>query len=319
MAAPVICAHNKFGFCKYKETCRNQHINDSCENCSCDVSRCNLRHPKKCKFYTEYKRCKFNPCAYLHVESDDVSNAEILRKLEEMSKNASEKDDIIKELVKRVRELEQIITKKEETETVENVETVEIDETVENDESVDNDETVATDENVETVPEKFKCSKCKFETIHENGLKIHIKRKHAKDSETCDLCDESFESAREMRMHRTTHSYHSKTEKHHKCEECDFTSTTIETMEVHIGKCCYNYFECGLCEDRFESLEKLELHLKTCEIYECGKCYIRFKSLSEVKKHIEKEHEVEQSLHHLKMDRSDESKVVFKHYTIDQV
>ena len=88
-------------------------------------------------------------------------------------------------------------------------------------------------------------------------MKIHIKRKHAK--ETCDLCDKSFETAREMRMHKSTHSYESKTEKHHTCEECDFVSTTIETMEVHIGKCCYDYFECGLCENRFENLEKLEL------------------------------------------------------------
>ena len=140
--------------------------------------------------------------------------------------------------------------------------------------------------------------------IHANGLKIHIKRKHANDSETCDLCDEKFESVREMKMHKTTHSYDSKTEKHHECVECDFTSTTIETMEVHIGKCCYNYFECGLCEDRFKNLEMLELHLKTCEVYECGQCYIRYKSLSEVKKHVEKEHEDEKSLHHLKMDRS---------------
>ena len=146
-----------------------------------------------------------------------------------------------------------------------------------------------------------------------------MKRKHANDSETCDLCEKSFESVREMKMHRSTHSYDSKSEKHHKCVECDFTSITIETMEVHIGKCCDNYFECGLCEDRFENLEKLELHLKTCEVYECGQCYIRYKSLSEVKKHVEKEHEDEKSLHHLKMDRSDENKVVFKHYRIDQV
>ena len=98
-----------------------------------------------------------------------------------------------------------------------------------------------TVENVKNVPEKFKCPKCKFETIHENVLKIHIKWKHA--DEICDLCDKSFESAREMRMHKSTHSYESKTEKHHKCEEFEFTSTTIETMEVHIGKCCYNYLE----------------------------------------------------------------------------
>ena len=75
----------------------------------------------------------------------------------------------------------------------------------------------------------------------------------------------------------------------------------------------------SLCEDRFENLEKLELHLKTCEVHECGKCNIRFKSLSEVKKHVEKEHDNKKTLHHLKMDRSDANKVILKHYRIDQV
>ena len=63
-----------------------------------------------------------------------------------------------------------------------------------------------------------------------NGLKVHIKRKHANDSVTCDLCDKSFESVREMKMHKSTHSYDSKSKYHQKCAECDFSSTTIETM-----------------------------------------------------------------------------------------
>ena len=53
-------------------------------------------------------------------------------------------------------------------------------------------------------------------------MEIHIKRKHANDSETCDLCDKNLESVREMKMHKTTHYIDSKTEKHYKCVECDF-------------------------------------------------------------------------------------------------
>ena len=98
---------------------------------------------------------------------------------------------------------------------------------------------------VETASEKFKCPKCDFETKNQNRLKIHMKRKHKRDTKTCDLCNQLFETAREMKMHRNIHSY-----------ECEFTCETIESIEVHIGKCCYNYFECGLCEVRVENLEQ---------------------------------------------------------------
>ena len=36
----------------------------------------------------------------------------------------------------------------------------------------------------------------------------------------------------------------------------------------------------------FESLENLELHLKTCEKYECEECEFTSKQISGIKKHI---------------------------------
>ena len=77
------------------------------------------------------------------------------------------------------------------------------------------------------------CPKCDFKTKHQNGLKIHMKRKHKGDTKTF------FETAREMKMHRNTHSYSNISFKEQKCVECDYTCETIESMEVHIGKCCY--------------------------------------------------------------------------------
>ena len=104
-----------------------------------------------------------------------------------------------------------------------------------------------------------------------------------------------------------------------KCEECEFKSDTIETLDVHIGKCCYNYFECGLCDFRPGSLEDLKLHLVTCEVYECGNCVKRVKQLGKIKEHIEKEHKSEKYFHHLKMDRTDEEKVSSKKIYVEEV
>ena len=46
MAADSICLHNKFGFCKHGERCRNQHVQEICENKECRVSECRKRHPR---------------------------------------------------------------------------------------------------------------------------------------------------------------------------------------------------------------------------------------------------------------------------------
>ena len=43
-------------------------------------------------------------------------------------------------------------------------------------------------------------------------------------------------------------------------------------MEVHVGKCRTENFECGLCQYTCETLEGLELHLASCEVYECENC-----------------------------------------------
>ena len=71
MATQYVCFHNKYGYCKFKEECRRRHFDNICENNSCEISKCNSRHPKLCKYFIQYGRCKFNPCAFLHLERND--------------------------------------------------------------------------------------------------------------------------------------------------------------------------------------------------------------------------------------------------------
>ena len=70
MAAQNVCKFNKYGFCKYKERCIKVHINENCDDNSCDDLNCNSRHPKECRYYRKYQRCKFDPCKYLHREKN---------------------------------------------------------------------------------------------------------------------------------------------------------------------------------------------------------------------------------------------------------
>ena len=90
MATQNVCSWNKFGFCKHKEKCRKFHEKEVCVDKECDISKCSLRHPKTCKYYMEFKMCKFVPCAFKHIESNDDTE-----KLKKENKVLLEKIDII--------------------------------------------------------------------------------------------------------------------------------------------------------------------------------------------------------------------------------
>ena len=101
MATQDICFYNKYGFCKYLETCRKKHENSICEKKDCEIMKCNLRHPKECKFYRDYGFCKFSEwCRFSH----NNSNAR---------KNLSENDEI-KKLKDNLKTVETVIEKNNE-------------------------------------------------------------------------------------------------------------------------------------------------------------------------------------------------------------
>ena len=116
MATQNVCRFNKYGYCKHMENCRNLHVNDVCGDSSCDVSKCTRRHPRTCKFYSEFKRCKFDPCAYKHITNDDdidklkKENQELLGKLDAIErdlKKLAEKEIESKSIIEKLNILEE--------------------------------------------------------------------------------------------------------------------------------------------------------------------------------------------------------------------
>ena len=67
-----ICQYNKFGHCRFGAKCRKQHCDVICESNSCDIYNCENRHPKRCRYWQEYDRCKFGSY-YLFVHSTEES------------------------------------------------------------------------------------------------------------------------------------------------------------------------------------------------------------------------------------------------------
>ena len=67
-------------------------MNELFENISCDLSNCMLRHHNTCKWYREFGRCKFNPCAFKHIGN----SVEILQKLKQVPLEDKEKVEKLK-------------------------------------------------------------------------------------------------------------------------------------------------------------------------------------------------------------------------------
>ena len=104
MALENICRYNKFGHCKYGETCHKQHVKELCEIQSCEAQKCPKRHPRVCKYYYEYRRCKFGSfCSFSHrVSGNSIENEnkiiEMERKISNLEKAVAENEDRIKKL-----------------------------------------------------------------------------------------------------------------------------------------------------------------------------------------------------------------------------
>ena len=63
-----VCMFDKFGFCKWETTgCNKVHLKENCLLEECDIRKCQKRHPRPCKFFTERGNCKYGGgCKFDH-------------------------------------------------------------------------------------------------------------------------------------------------------------------------------------------------------------------------------------------------------------
>ena len=111
MAAQNVCRYFKFGYCKFTDKCKYMHVKELCRNSSCEIKCCNLRHPKICKFFRDYNRCKFGEwCCFKHITNNTnvnaVSTEEIKKEIENLQTIINEKDEVINTLVEKIKVIE---------------------------------------------------------------------------------------------------------------------------------------------------------------------------------------------------------------------
>ena len=231
MAAPTLCLYNKFGYCKFSERCRKHHVNENCQNRYCKINECRERHPKLCRYFQNYGRCKFSPCAFRHETSNIIpvnEEKDLREKLVFLENEIKAKDKKIEELATKISDLE---TKLSVIDSIkEKIEDHDkkfekllkaIDKTLEffqdkfnvlnediDDLAVDlNDDignlTLDHEENSLEQTFKnpflgFKCDFCEFVAKSERGLQTHKTRKHL----NCEWCEFICIDDSEMKKHK---------------------------------------------------------------------------------------------------------------------
>ena len=82
MTQEDVCKFNKFGFCKFGNTCFKKHDNRKCEKKDCNIWKCSQRHPKMCRYFSEFKMCKFGDfCRFSH---DPFANDKNIKEIDEI-------------------------------------------------------------------------------------------------------------------------------------------------------------------------------------------------------------------------------------------
>ena len=72
-----VCKFHYYGHCKFVTTCKKQHIVNTCTSFPCKNKQCLMRHPRLCKYFSQFARCKFgDQCSYLHRSESNQDSLE---------------------------------------------------------------------------------------------------------------------------------------------------------------------------------------------------------------------------------------------------
>ena len=111
MTIKTVCNFNKYGFCKYRETCHHLHLSETCDNKLCENSSCPKRHPRVCRYFKIFNRSKFGSfCFYKHETEDVITQNdpdEIKAKIASLEIKVLELEAVIREDNVKIKNLEE--------------------------------------------------------------------------------------------------------------------------------------------------------------------------------------------------------------------
>ena len=187
----TVCKFHQTGFCKFTTQCRKFHSTVICPNNECADMSCTLRHPRRCKYFFNFGRCKFNSrCAYSHDDKFTAIHNQEIAKLKVEIQKLEMKIQKLNDLETKLSQMEvKAIEKEEDRSTTPSVVTEEKVRDLDTNfyilmHAVDDLErtTKFLEKSFESLREdlinNFKCQLCAQVFINESHLRNHIRNQH---------------------------------------------------------------------------------------------------------------------------------------------
>ena len=103
-----VCQFFKYGYCKFKMSYKKKHVTQFCDDEKCIQKSCPKRHPRMCKYVSNFEGCKLETaCAYSHETK--IENSKLEKKIDELINIITKNDSHIDELIKSNKEKDKII------------------------------------------------------------------------------------------------------------------------------------------------------------------------------------------------------------------
>lgn len=223
-----VCKFQKFGFCKYKESCKKKHLEETCEKrSSCDSPKnCQKRHPYACKRYVLEGFCKFGlGCAYHHQTQEKINNeSEVNVKVDKLEKTVNELTEKILLLESKIKSIE--------IKDIEPAKIKDIDQRVQD-------------------PKKV---------IIENDISKVLKEKKSKSKDHKVSVFKFGAEARKAAMETKESKKEEKIQKQLKCELCEYRCDKNTTLKKHINT-KHSEQKCKICRKEFKTSMELVSHV----------------------------------------------------------
>ena len=248
MAGPGnYCKFNYYGHCKFSETCRHNHLTDTCLNLKCKQENCLKRHPRLCKDFSKFGSCRFDSsCSFIHKQSEFELIFEEIKLLQTEVEGLKAQNGFLQKILQKFDAFESDINiMKNAIQNISN--------------KLDEKPVEPPKTDIEKPLETHPCDTCEFASKYKTGLKNHVRAKHPKSSNNI--------------QDKTNDQVNEGLPQPFNCANCEFNFRSHDSIElldhcrdVHGWFMCRNWMAGDGCEHETTNAEDLNNHMKNdCE------------------------------------------------------
>ena len=96
----------------FKRHCRLMHVKELCSESECEIKKCSRRHPRECRYYRDYNRCKFGEYCFFSHDTINQSNVVINTSVEKMESKVKVIEKQVEEMKEQILKLTKLLDSK---------------------------------------------------------------------------------------------------------------------------------------------------------------------------------------------------------------